>query len=211
MKASEKGHVLLRLFLSTLYLSTFTFGGGYVIVTLLKDTFVDKYHWIDEEEMLDLTAIAQSSPGAVAVNGAIVIGFKLAGFPGVIASVFGAIIPPMVILSLVSLCYTAFCTNPLIAAMLNGMKAGVGAVIVSAVWDMGSSVLQTKDRVGVLIMLLSFCLSCFGGVNAVYIIFCTAAFGMLRALCHELRQKNPLSQSRFRGFSDMFRNLHKEN
>ncbi len=196
MKTSEKIPVLLRLFLSTLYLSTFTFGGGYVIVTLLKNTFVDKYHWIDEEEMLDLVAIAQSSPGAIAVNGAIVVGFKLAGFPGVLASVSGAIIPPMVILSLVSLCYTAFCTNPLIASMLNGMKAGVGAVIASVVWDMGGNVLQTKDLTGILIMFLSFFLSWFGGVNVIYIILCTAAFGMLRAVCHKFRQKNPPPRSR---------------
>lgn len=192
MLTSKKGPVLLRLFLSTLYLSTFTFGGGYVIVTLLKNTFVDKYHWIDEEEMLDLVAIAQSSPGAIAVNGAIVVGFRLAGFPGVLVSVAGAIIPPMVILSLVSLCYTAFCSNPLVAAMLNGMKAGVGAVIASVVWDMGGNILQTKDLTCILTMLLSFCLSWFGGVNVICIILCTAAFGMLRALCHELRRKNPL-------------------
>ena len=61
----------LKLFLSTFYLSAFTFGGGYVIVTLLKQKFVDELHWIDEEEMLDMVAIAQSSPGAIAVNGAI--------------------------------------------------------------------------------------------------------------------------------------------
>ena len=71
----RKGHLLRKLFLSTFYLSAFTFGGGYVIITLLKDKFVDQYHWIDEEEMLDLVAIAQSSPGAVAVNGAIVVGY----------------------------------------------------------------------------------------------------------------------------------------
>ena len=85
---------LWRIFLSTLYLSTFTFGGGYVIVTLLKNKFVDKLHWIDEEEMLDLVAIAQSSPGAIAVNGAIVVGYKLAGIMGVIVAILGAIIPP---------------------------------------------------------------------------------------------------------------------
>ena len=84
---NQKNNVLLKLFTSTLYLSTFTFGGGYVIVTLLKDRFVDHYHWIDEEEMLDLVAIAQSSPGAIAVNGAIVVGYKLAGIPGVLISV----------------------------------------------------------------------------------------------------------------------------
>ena len=69
----KKSTILKKLFFSTLYLSAFTFGGGYVIVTLLKNKFVDEYHWIDEEEMLDLVAIAQSSPGAIAVNGAIVV------------------------------------------------------------------------------------------------------------------------------------------
>ena len=115
----KKSEVLKKLFLSTLYLSTFTFGGGYVIVTLMKDKFVDQLHWIDEEEMLDLIAIAQSSPGAVAVNGAIVVGYKLGGLPGVLVATLGAIIPPMVILSLVSLFYQAFRTNFFVNAMLS--------------------------------------------------------------------------------------------
>ena len=79
MEEKNKKIVLLKLFISTLYLSTFTFGGGYVIVTLMKKKFVDEYHWIEENEMLDLVAIAQSSPGAIAVNGAIVVCYKLAG------------------------------------------------------------------------------------------------------------------------------------
>ena len=66
--------ILMKLFVSTLYLSAFTFGGGYVIVTLMKKKFVDEYHWIEENEMLDLVAIAQSAPGPIAVNGAIVVG-----------------------------------------------------------------------------------------------------------------------------------------
>ena len=88
-----------KIFLSTLYLSAFTFGGGYVIITLLKQKFVDELHWIDNDEMLDLVAIAQSSPGAIAVNGAIVVGYKLAGIPGVLVSVLGAVLPPFIILS----------------------------------------------------------------------------------------------------------------
>lgn len=84
--AGSRGSLLAKLFISTLYLSAFTFGGGYVIVTLMKKKFVDEYHWIDEQEMLDLVAIAQSSPGAIAVNGAIVVGYKLAGRAGVLLS-----------------------------------------------------------------------------------------------------------------------------
>lgn len=118
---------------STLYLSTFTFGGGYVIVTLMKNKFVDELHWIDEEEMLDLVAIAQSSPGAIAVNGAIVVGYKLAGLPGVLLSILGAILPPMIILSAISFFYDAFRSNLIVGTMLKGMQSGVAAVIASVV------------------------------------------------------------------------------
>ncbi len=86
-EAKGKGDVLRKLFFSCLYLSTFTFGGGYVIVTLMKKKFVDDYHWIDENEMLDLVAIAQSSPGPIAVNGAIVVGYKLAGILGAMTAI----------------------------------------------------------------------------------------------------------------------------
>ncbi|RHP35100.1 chromate transporter [Lachnotalea sp. AF33-28] len=184
----KKSEVLKKLFLSTLYLSTFTFGGGYVIVTLMKDKFVDQLHWIDEEEMLDLIAIAQSSPGAVAVNGAIVVGYKLGGLPGVLVATLGAIIPPMVILSLVSLFYQAFRTNFFVNAMLSGMKAGVGAVIASVVYDMGGNVVKTKSVLSVLIMLASFVACYFFHVNVVLIIVAVACIGAVRTLVTEKRK-----------------------
>ena len=115
----SKKQLLKKLFFSTLYLSTFTFGGGYVIVSLMKTKFVDELHWIDESEMLDLIAIAQSSPGAVAVNGAIVVGYKLSGIPGVICSILGAIIPPFFIISIISGFYTLFQKNEAVQALFN--------------------------------------------------------------------------------------------
>ena len=69
-----------KLFTSTFYLSAFTFGGGYVIIPLMRKKFVEQFHWIEETEMLDLTAIAQSAPGQIAVNASILIGYRLAGF-----------------------------------------------------------------------------------------------------------------------------------
>ena len=91
MRKKTDGQTLAKLFFSMLYISAFTFGGGYVIVTLLKKKFVDEYHWIEENEMLDLTAIAQSAPGAIAVNGAIVVGYKLAGFIGAVVAIIATI------------------------------------------------------------------------------------------------------------------------
>ncbi|MDO5348315.1 MAG: chromate transporter [Lachnospiraceae bacterium] len=177
-----KSGKLRQLFLSTLFLSTFTFGGGYVIVTLLKKKFVDELHWIDQEEMLDLVAIAQSSPGAIAVNGAIVIGYKLAGFAGIICSVLGAVIPPFIILTLISLFYQAFRDSFAVQALLSGMKSGVGAVIISVVYDMGSSVVKTKDPVRIGIMLLAFVANYFLRINVIYIILSVIGFGILRTL-----------------------------
>ena len=142
----SKSKVLQKLFLSTLYLSAFTFGGGYVIVTLMKKKFVDEYHWIEENEMLDLVAIAQSSPGPIAVNGAIVVGYKLAGMIGVLVSIIGTIIPPFLIISVISVCYQAFRDNFFVSQMLEGMQAGVGAVIASVTYEMGAAVMNGKKK-----------------------------------------------------------------
>ena len=97
-----------KLFTSTFYLSAFTFGGGYVIIPLMRKKFVEQFHWIEETEMLDLTAIAQSAPGPIAVNASILIGYRLAGFAGAMVSTLGTVLPPLIILSLISLAYTAF-------------------------------------------------------------------------------------------------------
>ena len=188
-KKEKKKHILMTLFLATLYLSAFTFGGGYVIVSLLKNKFVDHYHWIDEEEMLDLVAIAQSSPGAIAVNGSIVVGYKIAGIPGVLVSVFGAIIPPMVIISIVSVFYNLFSTNKMIAALLSGMKAGVGAVIASVVYERGGDVVETKDLMNIIIMIISFCISYFLDINVIFIILSVGILGFVRTLIYEKKKE----------------------
>lgn len=173
---------LKTLFLSTLYLSAFTFGGGYVIITLLKNKFVDELKWISEEEMLDFVAIAQSSPGPIAVNGAIVIGYKICGFPGILVAVLGAIIPPFVILTVISAFYAAFKTNPYIQSLLFGMKSGVSAVIVSVVWDMAFGIVKKKDLFLIVIMVAAFILNYYLKVNVILIIVATLIIGILRSL-----------------------------
>ena len=167
---------LWKLFLSTLYLSAFTFGGGYVIVTLMKKKFVDEYHWIEEDEMLDLVAIAQSSPGAIAVNGAIVVGYKLAGIPGTLVAILGTILPPFVIISVISICYNVFRSNFFVAQMLSGMQAGVGAVIASVTYDMGAP-----------IVLGAFLAACILEINVIYIVIVCGLLGVARTLLAKRR------------------------
>ena len=178
----SKREVLLKLFISTLYLSAFTFGGGYVIVTLMKKKFVDEYHWIREDEMLDLVAIAQSSPGAIAVNGAIVVGYKLAGMLGAVTAIIATIIPPFLIISLISVFYHAFRSSFLISQLLEGMQAGVGAVIAAVVYEMAVGIIQGKDPVSILIMAGAFAATCFLSVNVVFVILVCGLIGVIRTL-----------------------------
>ena len=183
----NKRKVLAKIFISTLYLSAFTFGGGYVIVTLMKKKFVDEYHWIEEDEMLDLTAIAQSAPGAIAVNGAIVVGYKLAGMAGAVTAIIATIIPPFVIISLISVFYNAFRNNYIISQMLEGMQAGVAAVIAVVVYDMAAGVVHGKSVPSLVIMGASFIAVCFFDVNVIYVVIVCGLIGAVRTLTGKRR------------------------
>lgn len=172
---------LLKLLASTLYISSFTFGGGFVIVTFMKKKFVDELHWIDEQEMLDMVALAQSSPGAIAVNAAILLGWRIDGLLGMMTAVLGTILPPIAILSVVSLSYAVFSTNPYVALVLKGMQAGVAAVILDVVCDLGGKVVKTRSPLYIALLAASFAANFVFDVNVIVIILAAAAVGILRA------------------------------
>ncbi|MCA5962703.1 chromate transporter [Blautia producta] len=174
--------MLLKLFFSTLYISSFTFGGGFVIVTFMKRKFVDELHWIDEQEMLDLAALAQSSPGAIAVNAAILVGWRVCGFAGMLTAVLGTILPPMLILSVISFFYAAFASNVYVALVLKGMQAGVAAVILDVVCGLGSNVFKEKSGLSIGIMAAAFAATFFFDVNVIYIILTAGIIGAGKAL-----------------------------
>lgn len=178
--------MLKKLFFSTLYISAFTFGGGFVIVTFMKKKFVDELKWIEEDEMLDLIALAQSSPGAIAVNAAILVGWRVAGFLGMLTAVFGTILPPMFILTLISFFYDAFAANVYVALVLKGMQAGVAAVILDVVCGLGGNVIKLRKPVYLLVMAAAFVAAFVFHVNVIYIILAAAAVGiMLEAWNHK--------------------------
>lgn len=180
--------ILLKLFLSTLYISAFTFGGGFVIVTFMKRKFVDGLHWIDEEEMLDIAALAQSSPGAIAVNAAILVGWHVAGFIGMLTAVLGTIIPPMVILTVISFFYEAFAANVYVALVLKGMQAGVAAVILDVVCGLASGVIKQKKVSLFIIMIAAFVAAVFLNINVIYIILACAAAGVCMEIINKMQR-----------------------
>ena len=144
METERKERPLWTLFASMLSISACTFGGGFVIVTFMRRRFVEELHWLAEDEMLDLIALAQSSPGAIAVNAAILVGWRIGGFLGMLAAVLGTILPPMLILGVISHFYAAFAANRYVALTLKGMQAGVAAVILDVVCDLGGKVIKNR-------------------------------------------------------------------
>lgn len=166
-----------KLFLSTFKLSACTFGGGFVIVPLMKKRFVEELGWIGEDEMLDLIAIAQSSPGAIAVNASILVGYHVAGFPGAMITVLGTVLPPLIIISIISLFYQAFRDNAIVNMAMAGMLCGVAAVICDVVITMAGSILKKKRILPVLVMLGSFIAVRFFSVNIILIILVCGMIG----------------------------------
>ena len=174
-----KSHVYKQLFLSTLKLSACTFGGGFVIIPLMRQRFVEQLGWIEEQEMLDLTAIAQSSPGAIAVNASILVGYHVAGIPGALLTVLGTVLPPLIILSVISLFYQAFRNNAIVNMAMAGMLCGVAAVIFDVVINMAKSVFQKKKVLPVLVMLGSFAAVRFFDVNIIIVIAVCGVIGAM--------------------------------
>ena len=174
-----------KLFLSTLQLSACTFGGGFVIIPLMRRKFVEELHWIEEEEMMDLTAIAQSSPGAIAVNASLLVGYRVAGIFGALITVSGTVLPPLVIISIISLFYKAFRDNVIVNLAMAGMLAGVAAVICDVVITMTKSIWSQKKRLPVLVLLLSFAAVRFFGVNIILVILICGMLGAADMFYHE--------------------------
>ncbi len=186
----------LKLFTSTFSLSAFTFGGGFVIIPLMKKKFVDELHWLEEEEMLNLAAIAQSSPGAVAVNAAILVGYRSAGILGAFISILGTVLPPLIIISVISFFYQAFRSNMVVNAVLKGMQAGIAAVICDVVINMGGHVLKSKDWVSILLLFLAFVANFILKINVMYIILVCAVIGVIRVLWQKKHPKEAVQEEK---------------
>ena len=182
-----------RLFLSTFQLSACTFGGGFVIIPLMRKKFVEELHWIEEQEMMDLTAIAQSSPGAIAVNAAILVGYHVAGIPGGLIAVLGTVLPPLLIISVISFFYRAFRDNVFVNMAMTGMLAGVSAVIFDIVITMGKGILKQKRILPVVVLLSSFCAVRFLNMNIILIILICGLLGAADTIYRGRREKNDLS------------------
>ena len=218
MKKS-KAWILWTLFKSMFVLSSCTFGGGFVIVSLMKKKFVEELQWLAgvftrrdpstvkimtegvkvysvddapkmKDEMLDVTAITQSSPGPLPVNASVIIGYRMAGILGSLSAVFGTILPPMIVLSIISLFYNQFRTNKYIAVALQVMRAGVAAVIFDVVINLAKNVFKTRRILYIAMMIIAFVCTYFLGVSAMIVILVCLGIGLLDLLVSVLKEKH---------------------
>lgn len=174
----NKIKILCQLFISAFTLSAFTFGGGFVIVSLMKKKFVEDLGWLSEEEMLDITAIAQSSPGPIPINACVILGYRMCGILGSVVGVLGTALPPMIVISIISVFYAQFRENRIIATALMVMRAGVAAVIFDVVINLAKNVVKTKRALYIILMLAAFIAKCVFGASAMMVILACLLIGI---------------------------------
>jgi chromate transporter len=183
----------LTLFTSTLMLSAFTFGGGYVIVPLMRKRFVEELGWITEQEMLDIICIAQSAPGPIAVNSSLLVGYRLRGFAGAMVTLLGTVLPPLVSITVIAYFYEIVRANQIAAAALYGMQAGIAAIIADVVLTMGSNIVKGRNWGDYLIMGGAFVAALIAGISVSYIILACGVIGAVRFLWQNRRREKELT------------------
>lgn len=166
-----------KLFKSTFVISAFTIGGGFVIIPLLKAKFVDEYKWLDDKEALNLVAIAQSAPGVVAANSAIILGYRMGGFLGTLTALLATILPPLITLTIISYAYESFAHNEYIQLLLKGMQCGATAIIINVAIDLLKKELKKKLALPLIIIVGTFIANYCFDVNLMYAVIVDAIIG----------------------------------
>ncbi|MFM1534934.1 chromate transporter, partial [Helcococcus ovis] len=169
---------IAKMFMIFLKIASFTFGGGYTIVPVMKDEFSVKRKLIDEKEMLDIVSISTSGPGPMAINCAIITGYRLHGVFGAIMAAISSAIPSLVIITIISYFYKEFSENYYVKAALTGMGGAIAGVLLITSYDMAKQALKTHTFVSAFIIICTFVASYVVSVNTGIIILVTAIFGL---------------------------------
>lgn len=169
---------IAKMFMIFLKIASFTFGGGYTIVPVMKDEFSVKRKLIDEKEMLDIVSISTSGPGPMAINCAIITGYRLHGVFGAIMAAISSAIPSLVIITIISYFYKEFSENYYVMAALTGMGGAIAGVLLITSYDMAKQALKTHTFVSAFIIICTFVASYVVSVNTGIIILVTAIFGL---------------------------------
>lgn len=138
---------LTALFWSFFKIGAFTFGGGWAMIPLIRKELVSKKGWIEDSEFVDLLAIAQSAPGPIAINAAVITGYKIRKIPGAVAAVLGAALPSFLVILGFATVLLRYKGSSAIDAVFKGMRPAIFGLLVSAVWQVGRTSVKTRTDV----------------------------------------------------------------
>ena len=178
----------LQLFLEFAKFGCFTFGGGWSIIAQMQQLYVEKRKEITSQELLDLTSVAKSLPGTMISNVAMLYGYRVGGLVGGFAAVFGMILPPLVVIVVISYFYAAFRANAWVNAAMEGMQAAVVPIIFSAAVNLVKGSMPYPPCV--LLLLISVAAYLFTGINPIFMVILGVVLGLVIGSWYERRKPN---------------------
>ena len=167
----------LELFLTFANIGAFTFGGGYAMIPLLQKEVVENKKWISENEMLDITAISQSTPGPLAINCATFVGYKIEGVIGSVVATLGVVLPSFFVIIVVSVLFNMFRDNVVVNNIFSGIQAGVIVLILEAALKLSKQI--KNNWFNLTLLIVSFLITAFTGINVIYVLIACALLGVL--------------------------------
>ena len=185
MKVSWK--TLWQVFVTFFKIGAFTFGGGYAMIPLIQREAVENRHWVTDEDILDIITIAESTPGPIAINSATFVGYRAAGVLGSVAGTLGVVLPSFCIILLISYVLREFQDIKAVQYAFAGIRAGVLALIIKALWGMYKKC--PKSAVSYIVMAAAFVLAAFVDISVLPILIGCALFGLVSTLVMERKAK----------------------
>ena len=182
----EKLKKVFQLFITFIKIGAFTFGGGYAMVPIIQRETVEKKKWINDDDILEIVAIAESTPGPIAVNSATFVGYKTAGVLGAAAATIGVVLPSFTIIYFISFVIDKFENNTAVKYAFSGVRAGVLALIIKALWTMSKK--SAKNIISFIITAFAFVFAALN-INVIYIILACAVTGIVSSLIMSGREK----------------------
>lgn len=177
MKQESFKQRYVKLFITFLKIGAFTFGGGYAMIPLIQRETIERHHWIDDQDLLDMLAIAESTPGVIAVNSATFVGYRVAGFWGALFATIGVILPSFFIILLVAGVIQQFKELQYVNYAFVGVRAGVAVLILNAVLKLSKQC--PKNIFTLLVAAVAFVLVAFFSANVILVIVFAAIAGVV--------------------------------
>ncbi|MBP3937813.1 MAG: chromate transporter [Clostridia bacterium] len=178
---------VLQLFVTFLKIGAFTFGGGYAMIPIIQKEIVEKKKWITDDDILEIIAIAESTPGPIAINSATFVGYRVAGFWGAFFATTGVVLPSFVIILIISFVLREFQSIKAVQYAFNGIRAGVLALLIKALVGMYKK--APKNLVSYIVIASSFIITAFFDINVLFVIIGCAVFGLITSALAKRRNE----------------------